>query len=241
MQPGSGVLPGLRERQAGATESRVLARVEQIGNAQREERVALVAVLLDRRLVHGEHQHRVRIPSPHGERIGVEQESVTAFAVGKRGVATLDRFGHLVEGRRQRTDFIARPDARTMSLHAHGQGMRIVDERLHRPCDRGSEVHRHHDRHNQRSAKKQHATPAAVRYRPKQTHEQRRCRNEQRHAQQSRTKPRAPWYRRNVVLPGEGALGHALLPARLCAERLAVGRHGDGHSHRVKSLVDVYR
>ena len=101
MHPGASALLGLGEGQTGAAKSRVLGGIEQVDNAQREERVTRVAVRLDRGLVHGEHQHGVRIPGPHGEWIGIEEKPIAAFAVGEGGVAALDRFGHLVEGRRE--------------------------------------------------------------------------------------------------------------------------------------------
>ena len=60
-----------------------------------------------------------------------------------------------------------------MAGYAHGEGMRIFDQGLHRPDERGPEVDRERDRHDQCAAEQQHTPPPAVRHRHEHLHEER--------------------------------------------------------------------
>ena len=97
MQPNASGLTTFRKRQPCVTEALVFTRGQQVGDAQREKAVAFVAVLFDRRLVHRHDLHVVRVPSPHRQRITVEEHTIAALAVRQRAVAALHGLGHLVE------------------------------------------------------------------------------------------------------------------------------------------------
>ena len=135
MNPRAGILARLGKGEPRSAEPRKFVRFEQVDDAQREKGVAVVAVLVDRRVVHGEDVHRFGIPCPHGQRIRIEQKAIPPLVIGQRGVTPLDRIGHLVERECQLTDFIARPHGGAVTAHARSQRVRIVDERFDRTHD----------------------------------------------------------------------------------------------------------
>ena len=145
MQPRSRTLPMFGERQAGSTKAIPFAGIEQLVDLQTLQVFALIPVDFDRGVVHRHDLQCVRVPCPHRQWVTVEEQTIASLAVGKCGRATLDGFGHLIEGAAQQANLARAGDRRARSGLAAFERPRRIREYSNRPRDAQSNQIGHED------------------------------------------------------------------------------------------------